>query len=442
MTPRDRHSTSLILSGAGSYSAYEVGVMAALFAGQSASTGYTPLDPDLLVGTSAGAVNIATLAAHEVRTGSLVAAVDALRTLWIERIAEGPNVCGNGVFRIRGLPNYLFDPDCLRGGLGSILLDVTEDATVFLRGSVRMAVDFFGATAPAVRTLARSINLSAVVSVEPILDTLQAILPLKELDRSTRRLRIVALDLTAGELRLFDENDVRRLGYLPLLGSAAIPVFFPPHIIEGHVFVNPTTFATTPLLPALHESDTMHLVYMDPDLRNIAPDRLVGLIDAMDRVMVVNFAYMLEQDILRAGEINRALALIEDVVTPESLTSQDIGALLRSLARIRQRLEEGRPYRPLTVHRYHPRDDLGSDLGLMNLDRGRITELIDRGYADTIAHDCAASGCLLPGRPMSPSPRGSAAAVASRTTQPSPIELFRTTPGPARAKRTIATEEP
>ena len=40
MTPTDRSTTSLILTGAGSYSAYEVGVMAALFAGHSSSTGY------------------------------------------------------------------------------------------------------------------------------------------------------------------------------------------------------------------------------------------------------------------------------------------------------------------------------------------------------------------------------------------------------------------
>ena len=398
MTPPDGRGTSLILTGAGSYSAYEVGAMAALFAGLSRSTGYRPFDPDLLVGTSAGAVNIAALAAHEVRTGSLAAAVNELRTLWIERVAEGPNVCGNGVFRLRGSPNYLLDPDCLRRGLGPTVLDMAEDATVYLRGTVNTLLDFLSSGSTSVQALARTINVSSLVSVEPFLDTLRAILPLEDLYRSNRRLRIVALDLSAGEIRLFNEGDVRRLGYLPLLGSAAIPVFFPPHIIEGHVFVNPTTFATTPLLPAINESDTMHLIYMDPDLGTISPTRLADLIDTMDRVMVVNFAYMLNQDIDLAREMNRALALIEEGVTPESLSRQDVHALVRSLARIQLRLEEGRPYRPLTIHRYHPRDDLGSDLGLMNLDRQRITDLIERGYADTIAHDCEECGCLFPGR--------------------------------------------
>ena len=397
MTPVDRYGTSLILTGAGSYSAYEVGVMAALFAGQSPSTEYTPLDPDLLIGTSAGAVNIAMVAAHEVRTGSLVAAVDAIRTLWIERIAEGANVCGNGVFRIRGIPLYLMDRACLRQGLGQIVVNASEDAAVFLRGSVGAAVDFLG-SAPPLQTLARSINLSSLVSTAPFLDTLHDILPLDELDCSTRRLRIVALDLTTGEIRLFTEDDVHKLGYEPLLCSATVPVFFPPHTSQGHVFVTGTTFATTPLLPAIDVSDTMHLVYMDPALRDISPMRLDDLIDTVDRTMVVNFAYMLDQDIQRAKALNLALALIEEGATPESLTTEEIHALLLSIARIRDRLQEGNPYRPLTIHRYHPHDDLGSDLGLMNLDRQRITELIERGYTDTIVHDCEACDCVLPGR--------------------------------------------
>jgi hypothetical protein len=306
---------------------------------------------------------------------------------------------------------------------------------------VGAVVDFLGSASP-LQTLVRSINLSSFVSTEPFLDTLDAILPLKELDRSIRRLRIVALDLTAGEIRVFTEEDVRKLGYEPLLCSATVPIFFPPHNSQGHVFVTGTTFATTPLLPAINESDTMHLIYMDPELRNISPICLDDLIDTMDRVMVVNFAYLLNQDIRLAGEINRALALIEDGVTPESLSAQDIHALVRSLARIRQRLEAGRPYSPLTIHRYHPRDDLGSDLGLMNLDQRRISELIDRGYADTVAHDCEECGCLLPDRSRSHLPRTWRGAARPRTGFGSRVDPFGTTRGPAQASWTVAAEDP
>jgi predicted acylesterase/phospholipase RssA len=415
MTPNDGHATSLILCNGGSYSAYEIGVMTALFEGKCCSTGYTPFDPDLLIGTSAGALNAGGLIAYEVKNGSLLAAIDELRFIWTEVIGEGPNVCGNGVYRIRGNPFVLFDRGCLKHGLAPIVSNAVDDASLFLRSLVHAAVSFVDSSAPPIRTVASVIDIAALISDAPFLQTIQTFLPLEYFAQSTRRLRVVALDLTAGFISMFDENDVRRFGYLPLHASAAIPLFFPSVLIEDHVYVNGTTLASTPLLPAISESDTMHIVYMDPQLSSISPARLDDVVDAMDRVLVVNFAYMLNQDIERARELNTALALIDEGVTVESLSPMDVHALLRSLARIREGLRVGKRYRPLTIHRYHPRDDLGSDLGLMNLDRKRIIELIDRGYTDTVAHDCVASGCVFPGRYVAPP---QAAAAAARPVAP------------------------
>lgn len=56
-----------------------------------------------------------------------------------------------------------------------------------------------------------------------------------------------------------------------------------------------------------------------------------------------------------------------------------------------------RPYRALTIHRYHPRDDLGGIVGLLNFDSDHIANLIDRDYSDTVRHDCRESRCVLPG---------------------------------------------
>ena len=88
MTPRSGYTTSLILSGGGSYAAYEIGVMKALFSGHSPATNHVPLDPDLRIGTSAGAMNAAGVLAQEVRHGSLVAAIEKLEALWTEWIAN------------------------------------------------------------------------------------------------------------------------------------------------------------------------------------------------------------------------------------------------------------------------------------------------------------------------------------------------------------------
>jgi hypothetical protein len=298
--------------------------------------------------------------------------------------------------------------------------EATEDAGIFLRGAMGTVADLFTSNVPRLRTLVRSFDFSAFITTAPYLETLRIFMPLEDFARTTRGLRIVAMDLTAGHLNLFNEDDVRRLGFGPVLASTALPIFFPPHQIEGHEFLNPTTLATTPLLPAITESEIMHLVYMDPELRGISPIRLENLVDAMDRVLVVNFAYMLNRDIQRAQEINTALELIEEGVTADSLSLQDVHALLRSLPPIRARIAAGKPYRPLTIHRYHPRDDLGSDLGLMNLARKRLQQIIDRGYADTVAHDCVASGCVFPGRPVAP-PESQAAAKSVEPVESPPI---------------------
>jgi hypothetical protein len=54
-------------------------------------------------------------------------------------------------------------------------------------------------------------------------------------------------------------------------------------------------------------------------------------------------------------------------------------------------------YRELTVRRFHPHDDLGGTLGLLNFDRERIRRLIDRGFTDAVYHDCRVCGCVLAG---------------------------------------------
>lgn len=397
MTATEKNNTSLVLSGGGAYAAYEVGVMAALFNGRCMSTGYSPLDPDLLVGTSAGAMNVALLAAHEVRTGGLPSAVEEMRAIWLDQIAEGAERCGNGVYRIRGLPFNWLDRECLQRGLAPFLAEAVEDVGVFLRGTLRVASDFARSTGSPIRTVARSFEFSEFISTDPFQESLSRFLPLDDFARTKRRLRVVSLDLTEGHVKLFTDDDVRRFGYLPLRASTALPIFFPPRTLDGHVFISGSTLASTPLLPAISESNEMHLVYMDPEIRNIPRVRLQSIVDVLDRIMVVNFAYMFNRDIRIAREINTALEYIESGATgPPTPVQAD--ALVRAISRIERRIREGNPYRKLTIHRYHPREDLGGDLGLMNLDRDRLAGIIQRGFDDTAAHDCETSGCVLPGR--------------------------------------------
>ena len=62
----------------------------------------------------------------------------------------------------------------------------------------------------------------------------------------------------------------------------------------------------------------------------------------------------------------------------------------------------------------------------MNLDNRRITAIIDRGYRDTVEHDCDASRCLVPGRQVAaPPPRTTTMAAEPRPAEPAERPVFR-----------------
>src|SRR5215467_6174949 len=101
---------ALVLSGGGGNASYEVGVLKALAAGACSATGYGPLDPAILSGSSAGAFNAAVIASWP--EASLLSIVQHLEDIWLNYVAETPRSCGNGIYRIRGAPRPYFDPQC------------------------------------------------------------------------------------------------------------------------------------------------------------------------------------------------------------------------------------------------------------------------------------------------------------------------------------------
>lgn len=60
-------------------------------------------------------------------------------------------------------------------------------------------------------------------------------------------------------------------------------------------------------------------------------------------------------------------------------------AAARTFERLGRLADPFARYRPLTIHRYHPADELGGALGILDLARGRIEELIRRGEQDADA---------------------------------------------------------
>src|SRR5262249_22621376 len=119
-------------------------------------------------------------------------------------------------------------------------------------------------------------------------------------------------------------------------------------------------------------------------------------LDVLDRARVIDWASRVNEDVDTARWVNQGLAELEQLRAGGGASDVERRLFERVAERIGERVEQGRPYRLLTIHRYHPRDDLAGPLGVLNFERDQIAGIIERGYRDTAKHDCAASGCLLP----------------------------------------------
>ena len=140
----------------------------------------------------------------------------------------------------------------------------------------------------------------------------------------------------------------------------------------------------------------MHVIYLDPDVSSIPLHYLGNLLSTLYRTQVINWASTVNESIREANGINDALKMLNAAQQEEAVSSIDAKGVVQTLAKFGKRLEKLANYRLLTIHRYHPRDELGGPLSLLNFRRSRIEYLIERGFHDAVGHDCIASGCVLP----------------------------------------------
>ena len=140
---------------------------------------------------------------------------------------------------------------------------------------------------------------------------------------------------------------------------------------------------STPLRPAIQAGATdLHVIYMDPDVQQIPLPRLRNTLNTLYRMLVISFGVTVGRDIRTAAAINRRLRSGGGAAFATRLSGET----------------RDRSYRPLTVHRYHPTEDLGGTFRWLEFDREHIIRLIERGYEDTRVHDCRANRCVIEGQ--------------------------------------------
>ena len=389
---------AVILSGGGAYGAYEVGVLKALFTGESPSTNHDYLNPGIFVGTSVGAFAASFLVSRDVE--DICASINLLESVWLEQVAENSRSCGNGVYRIRADPSGYFDIDCLAANPLTPFDYIAQDSAFFARDVFRKTVNFFVSGSTLTDRTLELIDVSAFISTEPIQRLVNTSINLEAIGRSEKILRVVATNWDQGTVRVFENSDMTPdVGHDILRGSAAIPGVFRPVRIGEDRYVDGGVLMNTPLKCAIQAGGTtLHVIYMDPDPKNIPIRALESTINTLDRVMLITSATKVDEDIETAAWINAGLEVIERAAAGTGPVSDaDLRDFIRVAGKIYERLQAGSPYRKLTIHRYHPHDDLGGgSLALLNFGREQVESLIKRGFNDAVNHNCNISHCILP----------------------------------------------
>jgi NTE family protein len=391
---QERLKTSVILSGGGANAAYEVGVLKALVNGECPVSHGQTIDPDIYAGSSAGAFNGAMLVS-QAHLGS-VSAVEYLEQSWLNAVAETSGRCGNGVFRFRmDFPRYL-DTQCLQVRPFAPANELAEDAAFFMQDWLNRATHFVGSAESLERRTLELFDFTTIVSTEPLRELLHTIVSYSNIRASDKVFSVSATNWETGELKVFRNADMTDdAGPSVIMASGALPGIFPPVTIQGDTYLDGSILNNAPLSTAIEDgADILHVIYLDPDVRLIPDARLQNTVDTMDRMYAILLAAQFNADIETAKQVNRGVDIVTGKVGLE--ITLDSRAIVRAIGAISGRLPSQNRYRKLTIHRYHPDEDLGGVLGLLNFDRNRIEQIIEKGYIDTVNHDCDHSQCIVP----------------------------------------------
>jgi NTE family protein len=382
----------LVLSGGGANGAFEVGVMKALCTGHCGSTGYEPLNAEVFTGTSIGAYNAAFMISQPGR--AVPQTVCDLEKAWLEILAENRHRCGNGVFRFRGDPLHFLNRDCLANQPLKPFAQLASDGIFFAQDWVQRGTSFLQSAGPIENRVLSLFDLSGFVSTEPQSQMLKETLSLEGIRRSDKILKILTTNWKTGELNIFEkEHMTEAVGHKVIMASAALPGIFPPVDIEGDWYVDGGVLMNTPVMPAIEAgADVIHMTYLDPDVKNIPFVRLRNTLDVLDRMLTIQFAIKINEDLQTVERVNRALEVLEGGGKAGSVGGADQATLCMVMGRTRKDIQ----YRKITVHRYHPREDLSGLLGLLQFDRKRLADLVEAGFKNAVEHDCQVSGCIVP----------------------------------------------
>lgn len=385
---------AVVLSGGGASGAYEVGVLKGLFAGDSPATDYRPLLPDVFTGTSIGAYNASLLVAELTTRG--FTAIDYLERIWLDVLPEDDNTGHNFVARYRFDPLEFLNPGYILRHPLENSFHLADDLSFLARDFYRRGLVFFLTGGDIETRVLKFLDLSAIISNEPERRLIEATINFQNIRQSDTALRVATTNWSTGELRVFGNHDLTDdLGAKAVLASTSIPGIFPQVEIQGEYYADGGVVMNTPMNLAIDAgADILHVIYLDPEVKAIPLLPVRNTIDTFSRLFAIQFAATVNRDIEVTRQINRGLDVVERAIKGDILSGADMRSFILAAKRLSQTQQYSK-YRKITIHRYQPRDTLKGVLGLLNFDRDKTCDLIERGFQDAIYHNCKASRCVL-----------------------------------------------
>lgn len=143
----------------------------------------------------------------------------------------------------------------------------------------------------------------SILREEPLRETIARLVPARRFDDLDRPLTVTAVDAVTGALVLFGEGGRSEVGLQDALyASAALPVYYPPAVIEGRAYVDGGLRAVLPLaVAAAQRPDLVVAVYCGPTLveREVGRPGRFGVLAAHDNALRIMMAVQAEEAVSR-----------------------------------------------------------------------------------------------------------------------------------------------
>jgi predicted acylesterase/phospholipase RssA len=324
-----------------------------------------------------------------------------LENIWLSRLSrEFRKMINEGGYRFLANPIEFLDPRNVAANPVGLLSQVVND-------SLYLFWDFLDRfryvvsrqeNEPLTERFLHTIAIDNFITREPFNRLIREVVDFEAIRGSSKVLNIATTNWETGEVVHFTNYDFTdKLGPRIILAASAIPGFFTPQEVGAQPYVDGSVLMNTPLNQAIKAgADVLHVVYLDPDVSSIPIHYLSNVLSTLYRTQVINWAHTVNESINAAKDVNDALILIRSAQREEDMPNVRASGVMQALVKFGGRLEEISRYKLLTIHRYHPRDELGGPLSLLDLRRERIQYLIERGFRDAVSHNCSTSKCILP----------------------------------------------